>query len=199
MQLKPLPFPKNALSPYISEETIDYHYGKHHSTYVTNLNNLLKEKKIEETSLKELITMSYGKADLIGIYNNAGQVFNHDEFWQSMSAPSENKKIPEIVKSKIESSFGSVEELKKEFIQAGVTLFGSGWVWLVYKNDKLELIKSQNADTPFIVDAKPVITCDVWEHSYYIDYRNQRLQYLENFINHLVNWNYAKSQLEEIM
>ncbi len=198
MQLKPLPFAKNALLPYISEETIDYHYGKHHSSYVTNLNNILTEKNIKETSLKALIDMSHGKTDLIGVYNNAGQIFNHDEFWNSMSTPSENE-MPKIVQNEIEKSFGSVENFKEKFIQTGTTLFGSGWVWLVHNGSKLELIKSQNADTPFIVDAKPIITCDVWEHSYYIDYRNQRVKYLEDFVNYLINWNYAKLQLEKLI
>ncbi len=198
MQLKPLPFDKNALLPYISEETLEYHYGKHHNSYVANLNNILQDKNIEEVSLKELIQMSHGKADLIGVYNNAGQIFNHDEFWASMSSPSENE-MPQIVKNEIEKSFGSVEKFKEAFIQAGTTLFGSGWVWLVHNGEKLELMKAQNADSPIITGAKPIITCDVWEHSYYIDYRNQRPKYLEDFINHLVNWDYAGLQLEEMI
>jgi len=187
--LPPLPYSMDALQPHISKETLEYHYGKHHQTYVTNLNNLIKGTEFENLSLEEIVKKSSG-----GIFNNAAQVWNHTFYWNSLSpngggAPS--GKLGEAINKK----WGSFDEFKKAFTQTAVTTFGSGWAWLVQKPDgSLDLVSTGNAATPLTTDAKPLLTCDVWEHAYYIDYRNARPKYVESFWN-LVNWEFAAKNL----
>lgn len=184
IELPKLPFAENALEPFLSAETLQYHYGKHHTAYVNKLNELIKETEFEKMSLSSIIRKSDG-----AIFNNAAQVFNHTFYWNclsgSKSAPSGKFLL------KINNDFGSVDALKEEFIKAGTTLFGSGWVWLVREpKGQLSVIKTENAHTPLSSHHIPLLVCDVWEHAYYIDYRNLRPKYLEEFWNH-INWDFA--------
>lgn len=184
IELEKLPFDENALEPFISAETLQYHYGKHHAGYVNKLNELIKGSEFEGMSLSSIIRDADG-----AVFNNAAQVFNHTFYWNSLSG---TKSVPSgKLLLKIDDDFGSVDALKKEFIEAGVTLFGSGWVWLVREpKGRLKVIKTENAKTPLSSHYVPLIVCDVWEHAYYIDYRNLRLKYLEEFWNH-INWEFA--------
>ncbi|MES2353227.1 MAG: Fe-Mn family superoxide dismutase [Pseudomonadota bacterium] len=183
--LPPLPYPMEALQPHISKETLEYHYGKHHQTYVTNLNNLIKGTEFENLSLEDIVKRSAG-----GIFNNAAQVWNHTFYWNSLS-PQGGGAPSGALGEAINKKWGSFDEFKKAFSQTAITTFGSGWAWLVKKADgSLDLVSTGNAATPLTTDAKPLLTCDVWEHAYYIDYRNARPKYVESFWN-LVNWDFA--------
>ncbi len=184
IELPKLPFGENALVPFLSAETMQYHYGKHHATYVNKLNELIKGTEFDKMSLSAIIRDSDGT-----IFNNAAQVFNHTFYWNSLSG---SKSVPSgKLLFKINNDFGSVEKLKEEFIKAGTTLFGSGWVWLVREpKGKLALKQTSNAQTPLSSNLIPLFVCDVWEHAYYIDYRNLRPKYLEEFWNH-INWDFA--------
>jgi superoxide dismutase, Fe-Mn family len=191
-KLPALPFSKDALSPLMSEETFNYHFEKHHQTYINNLNNLIKGTEFETKNLGEIIKTSQG-----GIFNNAAQVFNHTFFWYSMKQNGGGVPTGKML-DLINSSFGSFETFKTEFKNAGLTQFGSGWAWLVFNtsSEKLEIVKTANAETPITNSIlKPLITVDVWEHAYYIDYRNDRGTYLETFINKLINWDFALNNL----
>lgn len=184
-QLPKLPYEMDALQPYISKETLEYHYGKHHQAYVNNLNNLIKDTDFANLSLEEIILKASG-----GIFNNAAQVWNHTFYWHCLTPKSSQEpsgKLADAIKKK----FGSFDELKKQFSQSAVTLFGSGWAWLV-KNaqDELEIIQTSNAGLPMKENKKALLTCDVWEHAYYIDYRNARPNYVEKFWN-IVNWDFV--------
>lgn len=190
-ELPVLPYGKNRLVPYISEETLEYHYGKHHQTYVTNLNNLVPGTEFEGLSLEEIIMKSSG-----GIFNNAAQVWNHSFFWHSIKPHGGGKPTGEIL-SQIEKDFGSYEKFTADFKGAAVSQFGSGWAWLVYKSDKLHIIKTANAETPITEGYEPIIACDVWEHAYYIDYRNRRPDYVSSFIDHMINWEFASLHLKK--
>ncbi len=184
-ELPALPYPKNRLLPHISEETLEYHYGKHHQTYVTNLNNLVPGTEFEGLSLEEIIIKSSG-----AIFNNAAQVWNHTFYWNSL-APSAGGAPTGALADAINASFGSFEKFKEEFTKCAVTTFGSGWAWLVKNADgSLALVSTSNAACPLTSGQKPLLTCDVWEHAYYIDYRNARPAYLEAFWA-LVNWEFA--------
>jgi len=188
--LTKLPFTENALEPFISDETLQYHYGKHHTAYVNKLNELIKGTEFDTMSLCSIIRSSQG-----AIFNNAAQVFNHSFYWQSLS-PSKSLPSDELLE-KINNDFGSVNRLKEEFIKAGTTLFGSGWVWLVKdSNGKLILEQTSNANIPLNSDLVPLLVCDVWEHAYYIDYRNARQKYLEEFWDH-INWDFASKRFEK--
>ncbi|WP_297683470.1 superoxide dismutase [Sulfurimonas sp.] len=184
INLPNLPFADNALEPFISEETIGYHYYKHHAAYVNKLNELIKGTEFDKMSLSSIIRESDG-----AVFNNAAQVFNHTFYWKSLSS---TKSAPSgKLLNKINDDFGSVEVLKEEFIKAGSTLFGSGWVWLVREpKGQLMLKQTQNAHTPLSSNLVPLFVCDVWEHAYYIDYKNLRLKYLEEFWKH-INWDFA--------
>ncbi|WP_395665784.1 superoxide dismutase [Methylocella sp.] len=186
--LPPLPYAYEALQPYMSKETLEYHHDKHHQAYVTNGNNLLKDSGLEGKSLEEIVKESYGKN--AGLFNNAGQHYNHLHFWSWMK-PNGGGAIPGEVEKAIVDSFGSVDKFKEEFIQAGVTQFGSGWAWLSVKDGKLAVSKTPNGENPLVHGATPILGCDVWEHSYYIDYRNRRPDYLKAFVENLVNWDYV--------
>ena len=193
-ELPKLDYSKSALAPIMSEETLDLHHGKHHQTYITNLNNFIKDTDMSKMSLEEIIVSSSKDKSKAGIFNNASQHWNHIMFWKCMK-PNGGGTMPEKLKKRIEADFGSTDEFKKQFIQAGITQFGSGWCWLSIKDDKLVVTKSSNAENPLIHNMKPILGCDVWEHSYYLDYRNKRPAYLENFFDKLINWEYVDSLL----
>ena len=194
-ELPKLNYSKNALAPIMSEETLDLHHGKHHQTYITNLNNFIKNTDMSKMSLEEIIISSSKDKSKAGIFNNASQHWNHIMFWKCMK-PKGGGAIPEKLKKRIESDFGSADEFKKQFIQAGITQFGSGWCWLSINNDKLVVNKTPNAENTLIQNMKPILGCDVWEHSYYVDYKNRRPEYLENFYEKLINWEFVESQLD---
>jgi Fe-Mn family superoxide dismutase len=194
-ELPSLPYANDALAPYMSAETLDFHHGKHHQTYVTNLNNLLKDNELQGASLEDIIVKSSKDTSMAGIFNNAGQHWNHILFWQCMK-PNGGGSIPSELETRLNSDFGSVDQFKEAFIQAGTTQFGSGWAWLAIDNGKLVVTKSANASNPLVDGMKPILGCDVWEHSYYIDYRNKRPDYLKAFLDSLVNWEFVASQLD---
>ena len=194
-ELPSLPYANDALAPYMSAETLDFHHGKHHQTYVTNLNNLLKDNELQGASLEDIVIKSSKDASMAGIFNNAGQHWNHILFWQCMK-PNGGGSIPSELETRLNSYFGSIYQFKEAFIQAGTTQFGSGWAWLAINNGKLVVTKSANASNPLVDGMKPILGCDVWEHSYYIDYRNKRPDYLKAFLDSLVNWEFVASQLD---
>lgn len=184
-ELPKLPYAMDALAPFISKETLEYHYGKHHQAYVTNLNNLIKDTEFANASLEDTIMKSSG-----GIFNNAAQVWNHTFYWNCLS-PKSSKEPQGKLADAITKAFGSFDEFKKKFSQTAITTFGSGWGWLV-KNETggLEIISTSNAGTPMQQNKKALLTCDVWEHAYYIDYRNARPTYVEKFWD-IVNWDFV--------
>ena len=194
-QLPKLDYSKSSLSPHMSEETLDLHHGKHHQTYITNLNNLIKDSGLENSSLEEIVKKTSADSSKIGIFNNAGQHWNHILFWKCMK-PKGGGALPGKLEKRINSDFGSVDKFKEQFIQAGVTQFGSGWAWLAIDKGKLVVTKTANASNPLVNNMKPILGCDVWEHSYYVDYRNRRPDYLKSFIENLVNWEFVESQLD---
>jgi superoxide dismutase, Fe-Mn family len=192
MTLPSLPYATDALMPHMSPETFEFHHGKHHQAYVDNGNKLIAGSEFEGKSLEDTITSSFGKNP--GVFNNAAQVYNHTFFWNSMK-PSGGGALPASLEGKINEAFGSMGEFRTAFVQGGVTQFGSGWVWLVLKDGKLEIMKTPNAENPLVHGATPIVTCDVWEHAYYIDYRNARPKFLESFVDNLVNWEFAEANL----
>ena len=194
-ELPSLPYASDALAPYMSSETLDFHHGKHHQTYVTNLNNLVKDSDMQDASLEDVVIKSSKDASMVGIFNNAGQHWNHILFWQCMK-PNGGGAMPSELENRISSDFGSVDQFKEAFVQAGTTQFGSGWAWLAIDNGKLVVTKSANASNPLVEGMKPILGCDVWEHSYYIDYRNKRPDYLKAFLDNMVNWEFVSSQLD---
>ncbi|ORX44358.1 superoxide dismutase [Piromyces finnis] len=200
--LKPLPYSLNALAPFISEETLRYHYGKHHQTYVNNLNNLLLQKENVEFVNKPLEDIIKNKSVSAGLFNNAAQIWNHDFYWESLAPPKNGNENPlpsGKISEELIKNFGSFEAFKEQFTKASITRFGSGWAWLVQntKNGKLEIISTSNAENPLTnPDLKPILTCDVWEHAYYIDYRNDRGKYVQNAFWKLVNWDFANKNLQ---
>ena len=194
-ELPSLPYEKDALAPYMSSETLDFHHGKHHQTYVTNLNNLVKDSDMQDASLEDIIVKSSKDSSMAGVFNNAGQHWNHILFWQCMK-PNGGGAMPSELENRINSDFGGIDQFKEAFVQAGTTQFGSGWAWLAIDNGKLVVTKSANASNPLVDGMKPILGCDVWEHSYYIDYRNKRPDYLKAFLDNLVNWEFVASQLD---
>ena len=194
-ELPKLDYANSALSPIMSEETLDLHHGKHHQTYITNLNNFIKDTDMANKSLEDIILESSKDKTKAGIFNNASQHWNHNLFWKCMK-PSGGGKIPPKLEKRIIDDLGGVEQFKKDFIQAGTTQFGSGWCWLSVSNGKLVVTKTANAANPLIENMKPILGCDVWEHSYYIDYKNKRPDYLNNFVEKLINWEFVESLLE---
>ena len=187
--LPPLPYAMDALAPTISKETLEFHYGKHHQTYVTNLNNLVAGTEFESASLEDIIKKSSG-----GVFNNAAQVWNHTFYWNSLSPNGGGQPSGKLLEA-INAKWGSVDAFKEAFNKSGAGNFGSGWTWLVEKADgSLDIVNTSNAATPLTTSDVPLLTCDVWEHAYYIDYRNARPKYLESFWN-LVNWEFAAKNL----
>jgi Fe-Mn family superoxide dismutase len=189
-ELPPLPYEKNALEPHMSVETFDYHYSKHHQTYVTNLNNLVKDTPLADQSLEQVI-LAVAKDDTkVGIFNNAAQVWNHTFFWNSLS-PNGGGTPTGVLADAIVKTFGSIDKFKEEFKAAAVGQFGSGWAWLVVDGGALKIVKTGNAGTPLTAGQTAILTVDVWEHAYYIDYRNRRPDFVQTFLDKLVNWEFA--------
>ncbi len=194
-ELPPLPYAYDALAPFMSAETLEYHHDKHHLAYVNNGNNLIKGTEFEGKSLEEVVKGSFGKN--AGLFNNAGQHYNHVHFWQWMKKGGGGDKLPGRIEKAIISDLGSVAKMKEDFVQAGVTQFGSGWCWLAVKDGKIIVSKTPNGESPLVHGATPILGCDVWEHSYYIDYRNRRPDYLKAFVDSLVNWDYVVQLYEK--
>jgi Fe-Mn family superoxide dismutase len=187
--LPDLPYAMDALEPHISKETLEYHYGKHHKTYVDKLNGLIEGTELADKSLEDIIRGSSG-----GVFNNSAQVWNHTFYWHCLSPNGGGEPSGKLAEA-INASFGSFAAFKEQFSDKSVTLFGSGWAWLVQQPDgKLAIVQTSNAETPLTGDSKPLLTCDVWEHAYYIDYRNARPKYLEAFWS-LVNWDFVAANL----
>lgn len=191
--LAQLPYDYKALEPYISGKTMELHHDKHHQTYLDNLNKLITGTELENESLENIIIKSAGQADKIAIFNNAAQVFNHDFFWKALRPAGDDPffGLSEELKNSIEKNFSSLENFLLEFKTAGLAQFGSGWVWLVKDGDDLKIVKTTNADNPLTSNLKPLLSIDVWEHSYYLDYQNKRADYLETVLKNLLNWSEA--------
>ena len=192
--LPDLPYAYDALQPYMSKETLEFHHDKHHKAYVDMGNTLLAGSELEGKSVEEIVKASYGKNQ--PLFNNAGQHYNHIHFWQWMK-PNGGGSIPGSLEKRIESDLGGVEKFKNDFVEAGKTQFGSGWAWLAVKNGKLEIMKTPNGENPLVHGAEPILGVDVWEHSYYIDYRNRRPDYLKAFVDNLVNWEHVEEMLSK--
>jgi Fe-Mn family superoxide dismutase len=188
--LPPLPYAENALGPVISATTIGFHYGKHHKTYVDNLNKLVAGTEYADLALERIVTGAAGRADKVAIFNNAAQIWNHTFYWNSLK-PNGGGEPPAALKQRMEASFGSVDACKKELAAAAVSQFGSGWAWLVLDGDKLKVVKTANADVPLTTSVKPLLTVDVWEHAYYLDYQNRRADYVSAVLDKLINWEFA--------
>ncbi|MBA3036482.1 MAG: superoxide dismutase [Desulfobacterium sp.] len=190
--LPDLPYGKDALAPHISSKTLDFHYGKHHSAYVANLNKLIEGTALSSDTIEDIIRKTVNDAGKVGIFNNAAQVWNHTFYWQSMKPNGGGLPTGKIAE-KIDADFKGYDKFIEQLKNAGLTQFGSGWAWLVLKNNKLEIMKTSNADTPIAHGIKPLLTVDVWEHAYYLDYQNGRGNYIDAFINNLVNWEFVNS------
>lgn len=186
----PLPYTTDALAPYISQETLETHHGKHVATYIDNLNKLIENTPYESVSLDEIIVQSAGKPSEKKIFDNAAQIYNHNFFFQGM-CPKCTAQIPQ----EIIDSFGSAQNFKDQFKSAATSLFGSGYTWLVRDGDRLKIINTANADTPMVYNMKPLLNMDVWEHAYYLDYKNKRADFIDNFLDNLVNWNFVAENL----
>ncbi|MDP2792145.1 MAG: superoxide dismutase [Rectinemataceae bacterium] len=192
--LPPLPYEDDALEPVISARTIGFHYGKHHKGYIDNLNRLITGTEYEALSLEKIIAGTAGKTDKTAIYNNAAQTWNHTFFWHSLKSKGGGEPSA-LLKQKIEASFGTLDGCKKELATAAMTQFGSGWAWLVLDGDRLKTIRTGNADVPMTLGMKPLLTFDVWEHAYYLDYQNRRADYMNAVLEKLVNWEFAAENL----
>ena len=193
--LPELPYAKDALAPHISANTLDFHHGKHHNAYVTNLNNLVKDSELASFSLEEIILKTAGDASKAGIFNNAAQVWNHTFYWHSMK-PNGGGLPKGKLAEKIEKDFGSFDAFKEAFKTAGATQFGSGWAWLVLEKGTLKVTKTPNADLPMVHGQVALLTVDVWEHAYYLDYQNRRPDYISTFLDKLANWDFAEANFE---
>ena len=194
-ELPALPYDYDALAPFMSRETLELHHDKHHQAYVTNGNKLLEGSGLEGKSLEEVVKESYGKNQ--GLFNNAAQHYNHIQFWKWMKKDGGGKKLPGKLEKAIESDLGGYDKFREDFIAAGVGQFGSGWAWLSVKNGKLEISKTPNGENPLVHGATPILGVDVWEHSYYVDYRNLRPKYLEAFVDNLINWEFVEELYEK--
>ncbi len=192
--LPPLPYPDNALEPVISAKTIGFHYGKHHKGYVDNLNKLIARTEFENQPLEKIIAATAGNHNKTAIFNNAAQTWNHNFYWRSLS-PNGGGEPPSKLQQKIEASFSSLEVCKQALATAATIQFGSGWVWLVRDGDKLKVVNTGNADTPLTKGMQPLLTIDVWEHAYYLDYQNRRADYVNAVLDKLINWSFAADNL----
>jgi len=188
--LPKLPYDKTALEPHISRDTLNFHHEKHHQTYVTKLNELIEGTNLEKLELEDIIKETADNKDFTGVFNNAAQVWNHTFYWHCMS-PDGGGKPSGSIDEAIDKAFGSYDEFKEAFKQAALTQFGSGWAWLVTDDNGLRIMKTANADTPVAHGVRPLLTCDVWEHAYYLDYQNRRPDYVDTFLNHLINWDFV--------
>jgi superoxide dismutase, Fe-Mn family len=192
--LPPLPYADNALEPVISANTISFHYGKHHKTYVDNLNNLVKGTDYESASLEKIINETAGKADKAPLFNNAAQIWNHTFYWHSLKGNGGGKPAGKLA-TMIDAAFGSYDNFRKELAATTVSQFGSGWGWLVVDGGTLKVVKTANAEVPFTKGQKPLLTIDVWEHAYYLDHQNKRAAYVDAVIDKLLNWDFAAQNL----
>jgi Fe-Mn family superoxide dismutase len=192
--LPPLPWADNALEPVISANTISFHYGKHHKTYVDNLNNLVKGTDYENAPLEKIINETAGKADKAALFNNAAQIWNHTFYWNSLKGNGGGKPGAKLAQM-IDASFGSFDNFRKELSATTVSQFGSGWGWLVLDGGALKIVKTANAEVPFTKGQKPLLTIDVWEHAYYLDHQNKRAAYVDAVIDKLLNWDFAAQNL----
>jgi Fe-Mn family superoxide dismutase len=193
--LPPLPYDQNALDPVISSSTLSFHYGKHHKTYVETLNKLIVGTEFADLPLEKIVRATAGQPDHSAIFNNAAQAWNHTFYWNSLK-PKGGGEPPAALKSLIETSFGGLDKCKKELVSAAVGQFGSGWAWLVQEGDKLKVVKTGNANTPLTTNQKPLLTIDVWEHAYYLDYQNRRVDYANALVDKLANWEFAAANLD---
>jgi Fe-Mn family superoxide dismutase len=189
-----LPYPKNALEPHISAKTLEFHYGKHHKAYVDTANSMIEGTDLAGKELEAIIQSAAKDPEKKVLFNNAAQAWNHSFFWQCMKAGGGGKPSGKIAE-RIKTDFGSYEEFVEKYKTAGVKLFGSGWAWLVEKNGKLEIMQGANADTPVAQGVKALLVVDVWEHAYYLDYQNRRADFLQTFIDHLINWDFVNANL----
>lgn len=194
--LPALPYAKNALEPFYSEKLINLHYGKHHQTYVTNLNNMIASSEYEAMDLEEIIIASY-KDKKLPFFNNAAQIWNHTFFWHCMKSGGGGLPLEKTMEF-INRDFGSFDNFKAEFSSSAVKVFGSGWCWLVLNNNKLQIVQSSNAHSPIVDGQSPLLTIDVWEHAYYPDYENRRAEFIEKFFSNLVNWSFVENMLTRI-
>jgi Fe-Mn family superoxide dismutase len=195
-QLPSLPWDEGALAPVISARTIALHYGKHHLGYVKKLNELIAGTRYADLALEHIIAATVGGEETQKIFNNAAQTWNHTFFWSCLRPPSQGK-MPRAIATQIDDSFGSLDAFKVKFAQAAVDQFGSGWAWLVARGDKLEILSTSNAHTPITMGATPLLTLDVWEHAYYVDYENRRPEFVNAVIDKLLNWDFAAEQLDK--
>ena len=191
LELPALPYAYDALAPFMSKETLEFHHDKHHMAYVTNGNNLLKDSPLASRSIEDICKQAFADKTA-GLINNVGQHYNHNHFWHWMKKGGGGNKLPGKLSAKVTSDLGGFDKFRADFVQAGLTQFGSGWCWLVVKDGKLAVTKTPNGENPLMHGAQPLLGCDVWEHSYYIDYRNARQKYLEAFVDNLVNWDYVE-------
>ena len=193
-ELPPLPYPKTALEPHTSAKTLEFHHDKHHQAYVTNLNNLVKDTPMASQSLEDVIKATAKDESKVGIFNNAAQVWNHTFFWNCMKPNGGGQPTGNVAQA-IQKSFGSYDKFKEEFKNACVTQFGSGWGWLIAAGSELKVVKTPNAVNPLSQGQTALLTCDVWEHAYYLDYQNRRPDFVETFLTHLVNWDFVNEKL----
>lgn len=191
--LPELPFAINALEPYMSAQTLELHHGKHHRAYATKLVDLTKGTPLAELSLEDVIRKAHGDAKATAIFNNAAQHLNHSFFWECIKPG--GSAVPEKLRAALSASFGDFDSFKRKFIDEGLAQFGSGWVWLVDNNGKLEIVKTSNAETPLVHGKRPLLVCDVWEHAYYVDYQNRRGDFLTAFVEHLADWAAVEQRL----
>jgi superoxide dismutase, Fe-Mn family len=194
-ELPPLPYAEDALAPVISARTLQFHHGKHHKAYVDALNKLVVGMPFATMTLEQIIKLTAGHTDLASIYNNAAQVWNHTFYWRSLQ-PDGASKPPPALNTRIASSFGDIGTLKKELAKAANAEFGSGWVWLVLEGGKLKVVKTSNAENPLTSPMKPLLTIDVWEHAYYLDFQNRRADYVNGVLDKLINWQFAADNLQ---
>jgi len=195
-ELPTLPYSYDALAPFMSQETLEFHHDKHHQAYVTAGNNLIAESDLNGKSLEEIVKGAYGKNQ--PLFNNAGQHYNHLLFWQWMKKNGGGNKLPGKLEKAFASDLGGYEKFRADLIAAGVGQFGSGWAWIALVNDRLQIMKTPNGENPLVHGGTPILGVDVWEHSYYIDYRNARPKYLEAFIDHLINWDFVLELYEKL-
>jgi superoxide dismutase, Fe-Mn family len=196
LTLPPLPYPENALEPVISAKTLSFHYGKHHKTYVETTNKLIVGTELADQPLEDIVTATAGKSDRLNIFHNAAQAWNHQFYWQSLT-PKGGGSPPMALKHKLEESFGGVDACKKELSSSAVAQFGSGWAWLVLEGTRLKVVKTANADTPLTQGIRPLLAIDVWEHAYYLDYQNKRVDHVNAVIDKLLNWEFAARNLAQ--
>jgi superoxide dismutase, Fe-Mn family len=195
-EIPDLPYNRDALAPHISEETLNYHYGKHHTGYVNKLNELAADTRYEAMSLEDVIKASFESEDH-GVFNNAAQTWNHTFLWNSMSEDSDGKPHGSLAQ-KVDEKFGDLDSFRKQFKELAVARFGSGWVWLVAKNGELDIFSTPNAHNPLTTSSVPLLTLDLWEHAYYLDFQNERDRYTEAFLKYLVNWEFAQANYDAI-